>query len=122
MKHPKVTEYLAGAMIANAPHIILFFSFLNLDKSSDLIYNIAYFSIPLGAIIAGYLVSGKVESNYILVGGITGLFSFLFHFVLFIVIFSPARSLQNMYHNLSLLVIFVFASNLGGSLRKNLKK
>lgn len=122
MKRPNNKEYLAGVIVANSFHVLYFLviSFIYPDSSmlSPLFYDIGYFIIPIGVIIAAYFVSGRATQDYILVGGITGVLSFITHFIIFLTLFSWPRMLNNIPHNFSLFVVFIVSGNIGGALRK----
>ena len=87
---PSLKEYLSGALVGSAPLIVMaiIFSFTEIKLTETEIATITFILVVIGAIVGGFLVAGKANvGNYrrnMLVGGITGLFSFLFTVIYFI--------------------------------------
>jgi hypothetical protein len=110
--------YLSGAFVASAPLIgmALVVSLANLELQEAEIALITVSLVVLGSVLGGFLVAEKASvSDYrssVLVGGITGLFSFLFSVVYFLVI------LQIYTGSIRLLASFLIGGCLGGVLNR----
>ena len=119
---PGIKEYLSGAFLASAPLIIMaiVFSFTDLNLTAPEIAGLTFVLVIVGAVLGGFLVAEKVilidYRRNILVGGMTGLFSFLFTVVYFLIL------LRIYTGSLQVLVGFILGGCLGGALSCRTKR
>ena len=113
---PGFKEYLSGAFLSSAPLIVMaiIFSFTDLKLTEIEIAAITFVLVIVGAVLGGFLVADKVSvvdyRRNVLVGGMTGLFSFLFTVVYFLIL------LRIYTGSLQVLVGFILGGCLGGAL------
>ena len=111
---PRLKLYLGGAVLACGPLILLaiFLSFFNFIISETSLAIITLVLALGGGLMGGYLVNEKAKvvgfRNNFLVGGITGLISFLF--LLFYFLFA----LKGVLLDTELLVGYIIGGCLGG--------
>lgn len=123
---PRVIHYVHGALLACAPMILMafIFSFIDYDFTEMEITVITFVVALIGAALGGFLVADKTNTrdyrSHMLIGGITGLLSFIFsviYFLFFIRLFTGGTYL---------LTGFLFGGCLGGAIRyrnnKNLSR
>ena len=115
MREPNFGHYLAGAILANAPILILasVISFIEFEVPILVLSTFAFVSIFIGAVIAAFLVAGKANTHYVRIGLMTGLFSFLVYGVLVSFIFSDKTG------GVWLVIGFVLGGCIGGILRRS---
>jgi hypothetical protein len=113
---PGFKEYLGGALLGSAPLILMaiIFSFIDIKLLETEIAVITFVLAILGATLGGFLVAEKVNlvdyKRNVSVGGMTGLFSFLFNIVYFIIM------LRIIAGDVLILVGFIIGGCLGGAL------
>ena len=103
---PRVIHYVHGALIACAPMILMafIFSFIDYDFAEIEITVITFLIALSGAAVGGFLVATKTNTvdyrSHMLIGGITGLLSFMFsvvYFLIFIRLFTGGTYLLTGY-------------------------
>lgn len=112
IEQPGMKIYLAGAGLANAPIIFLATILPSMGLGIKAVTAISFLAIFAGAVIAGFMVAGKVLSRYVTVGGMTGLFGFLFYIV-FVLIF-----VQILTGDFWTAMVFVMGGCIGGMIRR----
>jgi hypothetical protein len=119
---PRIIHYFHGALIACAPMILMafIFSFINYDFAEIEITIITFLVALSGATLGGFLVAEKTNTmdyrSHALIGGITGLLSFIFsviYFLIFIRLFTGGTYL---------LTGFLLGGCLGGAFQYIKKK
>jgi LPXTG-motif cell wall-anchored protein len=114
IKEPTLVDYLAGAIFANAPLLILasIFSFIEFEISLIVLSVLSFISVFIGAFVAGFLVAGKANTHYVRIGLMTGLFSFVLYGIFVSFIFGDKSG------GLWVLIGFVAGSSAGGIFRR----
>lgn len=111
IEQPGIKIYLAGAGLANAPMIFVVIFISSMDQGIKTVTAISFLAIFVGAVIAGFMVAGKVLSRYVTVGGMTGLFGFLFYIVFVLIFFKILTG------DFWTAMVFVIGGCIGGNLR-----
>ncbi|MEM2921699.1 MAG: TIGR04086 family membrane protein [Candidatus Bathyarchaeia archaeon] len=108
---------MAGAILANAPLLILafIFSFIEFEVPINVLSTFAFVSVFSGATIAGFLVAGRANTHFLRVGTVTGLLSFLVYGVMVSFFFGDKSG------GVWLVIGFVVGGCVGGTLRKVVK-
>jgi chromate transport protein ChrA len=107
-------HYIAGGLLSNGIVWTIFFILLLMKQYVDLnlVKSIHSLSSALGAILAGYMVSGRTSENHIKVGFTTGLVSIImYYFITFLL-------MQTFETSALVLIGFSVGGTLGGSLKK----
>ena len=119
---PGFKEYMSGAFLGSAPLIVMaiIISFTDLRLPETEIATVTFILVIIGAILGGFLVADKAKvvdyRSNVLVGGITGLLSFLFTVVYFLII------LRIYTGSLQIVVGFIVGGCLGGALSCRTKR
>lgn len=88
---PRIIHYFHGALIACAPMILMafIFSFIDYDFAEIGITIITFIVAFSGATVGGFLVAAQTNTrdyrSHMLIGGITGLLSFIFSVIYFLI-------------------------------------
>jgi len=76
----ELKTYLAGAILANAPILILNYLLLSSISLSDILSSLLVYGVCLTtSAIAGYLVARKLSGNPLKAGTITGVLSYIIY-------------------------------------------
>jgi len=95
----ELKTYLAGAVLANAPIWILSYPFLYSKTISNIVSSILIYIICfIDSAVASYLVARKLSKDYLKVGVMTGIFSYILYAIVTIIL--PPVGIQD-------LVIFI---------------
>lgn len=109
----KITDYLAGACLANAPafFLALILSFINMEIPTTLLLAVTFLTIFVGSAVAGFFIAGKASRKHMQIGAAVGAMAFIVHAVYFILLRSAVGGWW-------IMIGFILGGIVGGKLQE----